>query len=247
MFNTLRNFFMSEPVSAEGLQKALSMIPPHTPDLWKLEQSEYQLVFEYGDLQNRMPKHQMVQPYSAYTAFTNEKFAVFNSHCEDESYPVAFKSTFMDVQKRPMRRSKVRGELFAVKAKNLMLIDSYRQNGVQFERKRVRVVTPMIDTEGKNMTADAWMYLGKLDNWKDKIEWDRDFTKGRGNLFHSLPVQIDNNPTFNNHIHFTPKDLKNGVQNKCYVYFHKKLPDPIPTQQQPPRPEPVTVSKLSFK
>src|SRR6266478_2875097 len=117
--------------STEWLQNA--QVPPCTPDLVQFERREYSLFFEYGDLQDKMPKHQMVSPYYSTSAYTTEKYGLIKQCIYDDTYPIAFNDHFRD---RPIKRQKIKGELYAVKMPNAILVDSYRQNGVFFQRRR---------------------------------------------------------------------------------------------------------------
>lgn len=206
--------------------------PPFTPDLHFFERRPYTLFFEYSDLQDRMPKHQMVSPYFTTPAYTAERYGCLN-HSEDPK-AIAFDDHFKE---RPIRRQKIRGELYAIKLPAPILIDSYRQNGVQFERRRVKVLYPIVREPESHRertreetvicSAFAWMYFGKPDYWSDQINWDASFYKGRrGSMFPESKVYTDLRAEFNNHYFFTLNDIINHTRDdRCFTHLHRNLSD----------------------
>lgn len=197
----------------EWLDKEVNY-PPHTPDFWRLEQQDFTLIFEYGDLQDRMPKHQMVNPYYSTAAFTVNKFPVLKQYAVEDPFPLAFRSR---IPGRKIQHSKIRGELYAVPPVNHVLIDSYRRNGVYFDRERVKVLTPSVNEEGKHLTFLAWMYFAREEHWSNMLTWDSSFYKRGGGLFTPLSQFKHNETDFNNHVRFTPKDIFVPKRTKCFL------------------------------
>lgn len=197
----------------EWLSKEVAF-PPHTPDFWKLEQQDFTLIFEYGDLQDRMPKHQMVNPYYSTSAFTVNKFPVLKQYAVEEPFPLAFRH---NIPGRKIQHSKIRGELYAVPPVNHVLIDSYRRNGLLFERERVKVLTPSVNEAGKHLSFVAWMYFAREEHWSDMLVWDSNFYKRGNGLFTPLNQHKHNETDFNNHVRFSPKDLNVPKKQKCFI------------------------------
>ena len=198
-----------------------NQMPPYTPDILELEKKGYHWVFEYGDLQARMPKHNMINAAYSCTAYTVNKYAVLKQSAVEEPFPIAFEH---DVPGRKVPHSKIRGELYAVPLSNHLLIDSYRQNGVYFYRRRIKVLVPeQTQTKGgdiRNVTRDAWMYLGNKDYWTNMLVWDSQFYRGRAegrDLFTPLKTFKHPSSPFNNHARFLADDLKPVKRPKCYI------------------------------
>lgn len=230
--------------------------PPFTPDLYLFEQGQYHLFFEYGDLQDRMPKHQMVNPYATLVAYTVEKYGLITQFAQDEPYPLAFEDKFSN---RIIRRQKIKGELYAVQKKNVILIDSYRENGLKFHRHRVKLILPWfrspethrekLSGQPQPIVVTAWMYFGVPVYWDRQIVWDASFYRGRrGSLFPEVKVYTDSNAAFNNHYHFTRSDLSSHKDGRCFLYHHRHIADPVePSHEEKQKVEIVVNQQASPK
>lgn len=163
----------------------------YTPDLPQLLESEHQLVFAYGEDQTGMHGHVMLQDHitKVARAFTYHKFAVWKKKLGVHTYPVAVNYSFdRDEEQQWWHGSaplaKVKGELFKIRSAHIPVLDSYRENGVQFERKRVLLIVPFRKGPSLGSLYDgylhvrilrAWMYVGLRPYWEPLIDINFDY------------------------------------------------------------------------
>lgn len=110
-----------------------------TPDLVFLEQFEYQLLFEYGDMKERHPFHEMIAEagLSAGAAFTAKPYSMWKHKLGKDTYPVAINRPFHSAPSLP-----IRGELYLVRPHQFTMLDKHRKNTVLFKRRRIKLVLP---------------------------------------------------------------------------------------------------------
>ena len=199
-------------------------VPLHTPDKALLENSEYKLLFEYGELQAGLPKADLIPTHPVCPAFTVEKFSLLKKNDGAETFPLALR---LPMKGTPFFRARIGGVLAAVRSKDILSLDNYRENGVSFVRKRNSVFLPYIDADGNPMKIKAWMYCGHNEHWRDQVDWDVNYYKGReGSAFSMVNRYINDRPWIGSYFHFTTKDYcKNGTP-KCFMHLHRGLRDP---------------------
>lgn len=159
-----------------------------TPDIVKLELSEYQLLFVVDDMQRGGPMYDLIADNSAFQAIGFTK-GLFNYFVEKSSgVPVPLTC---DPRKPLGNAGPLFGEVHAIKSSHYPMLDTVRQNGVHFKRERVSIVIPYRDQYvrvsryskrlppqiaglSEEMLADAecWMYVGIPEVWKTKIKTD---------------------------------------------------------------------------
>lgn len=169
-----------------------------TPDAVQLEQRQLHRLFVPDELAEGMSDHHRVDGLSLTlaSAYTRDKFIMYKhekvveeigepktkvigvplldnrSHSEKQKVQLPGDRNFM---------AKVRGQLMAVFPKVLFELDIYRENTVQFNRKRVHVCIPYyeqgVNRDGKEfMTGEkvfiieAWMYVGSREYWEPFID-----------------------------------------------------------------------------
>lgn len=184
--------------SLEELVKTASERNRFTPDIWELERSEFQRVFIY----NEMKLGHRSDP------FLPENLAERDATCYTESYFVLHKkklgqasqaiATDGDLWPHPFgataERAKIQGDMYVVYSSHIPVLDTYHQNTVEFERRRVRILRPwrnvvrakdgfplngqMLDSfKARGIvhsmrgcaTMDAWMYVGKPEFWAEQL------------------------------------------------------------------------------
>lgn len=188
MFNTLKAFLTDAP-SVEDHLKATIQHNRNTPDRLLLDQQDAVLVFEYGELQHGMPRHQILNNSELLSAgFTDERFFMWTYRDGDDSFPIATKFTTPNAPK-----TRLAGELYKVKSWHVSNLDNYRRNGVHFKRKLSRILLPCVDKIGRPEHVIAWVYVG-TDVWNKKIEWDTSFYRGRDGAVFFPPQRIMDDP-----------------------------------------------------
>lgn len=114
----------------------------HSPDLSKLEQYEFQLLFCPDDTQRGYPQYPLIED-SAFvcTGYTQKMFNYWQQR--DGSLPIPMEAGDNPIRSRffppPL---KVKGELHAIRPYQFRDLDNYKDNLIQFERKRVRLLIP---------------------------------------------------------------------------------------------------------
>lgn len=150
----------------------------HTPDVMKIEDKEFHLVFVYDDTMLNRRRHSLISDYVVKigNGFTAEPFALWKRNLGHVSFPIALK---VHAPLLP-----IKGELFAIEPAGLIKLDKYRLNRVNFDRKRVRITLPFREVCGttkiptkqtvvsdlKLWNISAWMYVGREKQWIDKLD-----------------------------------------------------------------------------
>lgn len=165
----------------------------YTPDIAKLEQRKYHLLFVCDDCMRRHGRNEEFLSEDTYrmAAFTSDdELSMWKKIAGTQSFPVPIKgyrwnelrsveekreqSTKISVMNlNATRTGRIKGELYKVSTKTLVNLDNHRLNGVQFERQRVKVIIPYryqsghvgVDDQEFVQTAKAFMYMGILDFW----------------------------------------------------------------------------------
>lgn len=134
--------------------KAVSL-PEYTPDLFRLEQAERQLVFECGPLRYDAP-------YVG-TAYTVEKYTLLKQH-ERVAIPLRHVG---------FPKARVQGTLYIMTPEQIVELDKKRKNGVVYARKLTAVTSPIVDKYGDPIRLqNAWIYKGVPNYWYPQVEWD---------------------------------------------------------------------------
>lgn len=195
----------------------------HTPDMWKLEMHENQLVFLYDEFMSGRSQHKVVSSFAEKmgTAFSFDQYTMWNYH-GDNIVPVVMK----DHQYLINPARKVKGELYSLRPKAMIDLDILKRNGVEFRRKRVKIIVPskpevwVKERDGmkrlfgdkkastsswfslplENRFFDAWMYFGTDKFWADKIANDTE------HIFQKPSVFSARNEALGTYVYFSHKD-----------------------------------------
>ncbi len=153
----------------------------YSPDFWRLEQYEWQLLFIPGEYMSRHPLHNEIKPYlykekPLGPGFTAEShWAFWKRNLGKHSYPIPL----INRLKRVIT-GRIKGEIVAVRPRLLRDLDDHYQNRKEFVRYRSTIVVPyrketwfnggkMISPEFTE-TIRTWMYVGVNSFWEPQID-----------------------------------------------------------------------------
>lgn len=150
-----------------------------TPDIAKLERYKYQLIFVYDEMMFGHPQEEVLKPEATILskAITKNGYTLWKRKLGKQSYPVALDQKFHNLLKAP-----IKGELYRMRSKHFITLDSYKDNGVRYYRKRIDVVVPwkevvrhkktnVVITRAERKTEiKAWMYIGIPDFWEEILD-----------------------------------------------------------------------------
>lgn len=200
-------------IPAEFLDKIKDMLK-YTPDLAKLQERSHHFLFVADDLKRGHRRHDLLQGGEFWAqAFTKSSFTLWKHNLGKETFPIP-----LEQRTRKMDFLKIRGEVHLLPTKTVRMLDEYRENGVQFIRKRVRVAIPYqnirLDEDArvtwKSRTRDqhmmAHMYVGIPEYWNNLIN-DMQFSTA-----HHQPIGPVGSPHFYDFIYRdyfeNPKQVK---------------------------------------
>lgn len=195
-----------------------------TPDIYKLDQYEKQLVFIADELMKAFPLHLNFIKGAQYcgTAYTHNLFSVFKYKVPGKVSPIVLPTKY-----HVPRSCRVKGELWLVPAYHIPFIDTYKMNGEVFQRLRVRVDTPFRElkttemlsseervdkriktwynipkellTEPRIASNRAWMYIGIPSYWEPLLDG--------GYMFSPVKIFRSRNTSIGDYFYFTRGEL----------------------------------------
>jgi hypothetical protein len=151
-----------------------------TPDLNQLTQKPYQRVFVCDEMMKPFHRHchlkEIIAPelkdHGPVYAYTRQVFGV--AHYVPAKSIIPIRRKFANI---PLAR--IKGELYAVESEKIPLLDNLKQNGLQFQRERVRLLLPyrhyreywgkerdmyervlQVSPLKEDCSISAWMYIG---------------------------------------------------------------------------------------
>lgn len=160
----------------------------HSPDLGKLEQYEFQLLFSPDETQRGYSQYSLIED-SVFMchAFTQK---LYNYWQQRDGQLIPLEASAPAAVKYFPPSLRIKGELHAVRPYQFRDLDIYKGNTVQYIRQRVKLLIPFrevivndyFDEDGKELPAclrgkkgitspervhvvRAWMYVGKDDYW----------------------------------------------------------------------------------
>lgn len=180
-----------------------------TPDAHILNRHQAKLLFVHDDMAQLQPMHDLVQEgslsgfYPFDYGYTTKKFSFVKKDLGLKSFPIALDLDRETRDNLPVFISeeyRIRGELYAIRPCQFYKLDTHRQNGIQFERRRVNINvgyrklyrTHWFNAKGiqkyeynlgkeEMTTVEAFMYVGRNEYWKDQLLSD-------GFNFQPIPV-----------------------------------------------------------
>jgi len=140
-----------------------------TPDIWRLERYQFQLMFIYGEMMRQHQMHSMVEEFSVPLAkgFTQGKYSLWKKNLGNVSFPIA-----LDVPFSGAPLEAIKGELYAIQTSQYINLDKFKLNGYHFLRQRVPIVIPYREIGGYEQSTkiQAWMYVGISDYWVEQLD-----------------------------------------------------------------------------
>lgn len=180
---------------------------PFTPDIAILQTRQTQLLFVYDEVKKGFPEFGMIEEYSIPlgTVFTKDDFALFKRKLGKESYAFA-----LDEAPFKVPHTSIKGELHAVQSMRFIELDTYMENGVKFERRRVTVLMPYFYV-GKRLGVPFkgyWlqeirchMYVGINGFWTPAL--DEEFF-----LFDRVKTFTPHNPDLKEYYYFSKQEYE---------------------------------------
>lgn len=171
----------------------------HTPDIWQLEQFEWQHIFvpypfqmDFGSEKEMLETVRLGRPTHP-TCYTHNEFNFFIKDLGSASYPIPMPKEYEPSAflRWPVIPARIKGTMWSIPPSLFISLDKSKQNGVQFGRQRIKITLPWREvkydnksplpfiTEDYLVTKTAWMYIGRPDYWNDQI----------GGIFQSCQVE----------------------------------------------------------
>src|SRR6266852_3039276 len=165
-----------------------------TPDIARLELSQFQLLFVCDDLMRAGKNYNIIADSSASVArgFTLHGYNFYKKRTN--GIPVVMAAKQAD-NRYSFSCLKIKGEIHAVESKAFIKLDTHYLNGVQYRRIRTKILYPTRqhgvvvnhDNEGKLLPPalqgnkhfllpervdiiSAWMYIGASNYWNDLLD-----------------------------------------------------------------------------
>jgi hypothetical protein len=183
----------------EGLKKLmkhpsldLSLPPATTQDLCQLENHEYHYLFDHNNVVH--------SPCAFNYVFTDQRFYMWQqNHMEGTPHLILRNNIHPALLSR---RARIRGKVHTVTAKEILAVDKKVENGVKYERRRVRLIIPINKDVQQNrydafspVYLTAWIYLDNQQYWQDKFQYDANIWRGRrDSAYMPAKAWLDNRP-----------------------------------------------------
>lgn len=177
MFQAIKALFRQRNPDPDWFTKD---IPTHTPDLSYLEMRPFWRVFIPDEIMKSHFKSELLGEGAVLRchAFTQGRFSVWRKKLGKASQIIPLETKFTT-----MPYATIRGELWKVPTETIVKkLDSYKLNGIQFNRKRVSLNIPISNEMNKEAgdhsylqvkrelaNVKAWMYVGNHDFWHHKL------------------------------------------------------------------------------
>lgn len=161
-----------EQFSEEANRKA-----QFTPDIEDVQDKYCHNVFIYNECQSHGPKNNVINGsvYGGHSYTESSDYVLYKKLLAKETYPFAFEITDDEKLGRSSYigdMGQIMGELWLIRPNDLIALDNYMLNTVQFDRKRVKIVVPFHADEQSPVdvhTIEAWMYVAKKKFWSPQI------------------------------------------------------------------------------
>lgn len=169
----------------------------YTPDISVLEEQAWQPVFVVDELKKDHVKHSLLGEDKHYAgpAYTQLKYRFWEKRNDPVQSPIPMKA--LDKENGFVRYfpppARIKGELWYIRSQQMILLDTYKQNTVEFRRHRVTVILPykpqvwmkdpykdpdntLSGFRGSMKLGNErvhlfrpWMYLGKATFWQPHL------------------------------------------------------------------------------
>lgn len=160
----------------------------YTPDIWRLEQNEWQLLFVYDTFMERHENHAIIQEhiyqnkplYSGFTA--DDHWGLWKKKLGKDSFPIPLINKYRNPNAflRHNAVGRIKGELVAVRPYMFIDLDKHYKNKYEFNRYRSTIWVPyrkkvltnlgVMVTPETTQTVRAWMYVGVPSFWDQQLD-----------------------------------------------------------------------------
>lgn len=177
-------FWSRKPVAAEPELQPFDWRKPHTPDWWRLEQFETQLVFIPDEVKTNGKYHDFIEDEGLMinpSCYTHEMMTFWLKDLGESSYPIPLPGDFRPegFVRWPIEAAPIQGELWLLNPNQIYSLDIHKGNTVRFNRERVLIKYPYrgVRNVGPNpkitphcfKLVTAWMYKGLTHYWADQV------------------------------------------------------------------------------
>lgn len=168
----------------------------YTPDIQFLQQYRFQFLFVCDEMMQGRPQFEMqlgVRAARVCSAFTQEDFTMWKWPAGDKTEIIPMTRSFTPdgvksrdstppwANFRPGLPFRILGQLYIIRPVHFLALDTHKQNGVQFYRRRSPLLIPnrLVTTTARDGTVvspeqfdliHAWMYLGKHDFYSELLD-----------------------------------------------------------------------------
>jgi len=228
------NFFSSaKKVEKQDLSPLLDFDKDteYTPDVATLERRTHWLLFVPDQMMSR--HHSNVKLGSSVKmleALTEDNFSFWKQRRGDFTQAIPLGEAFKTVPFNP-----IKGEVFLVKSQKFFELDTERRNGVEFERKRIKLKVPYRRVSSKDFfikekdkyewalantpyhegQLNAWMYVGISNYWSPLLDG--------GYMFTPVKSFIPHNKRLTQYYYFTIGEYDQTIREPRTVFRMRQL------------------------
>lgn len=160
----------------------------YTPDILEIEKKVRINVFVHDDMMKGGKLHEYLAEtglkgkYPLYTAYTVDRFYHWKKELGDESYSVALQDpvTGFHPDRESIIPARIEGEVYSIRAAQVVKLDFLRENGLQFFRKKVLIQVPhskviysrerpIPEIVSPKDQFEAYMYIGNGYYWDQQL------------------------------------------------------------------------------
>lgn len=180
LLGSVRNFRFGNPTDIRRVAPKIDLSHlAFTPDIGKLEEHQWQLFFIYDNMKQEHQDYSKIKEnsysFEMPIGFTQDKFVMFKRCMGLATYPFILQNKWMTVP-----NCRVKGELHYIETGRIPELDTMRQNGVEYKRRKIKILLPYHVNKPVFTQAfyviKAWTYVGISEFWEEDIaDIDRDF------------------------------------------------------------------------
>ena len=173
----------------EAIREICKMVSPFSKDIPLLQEHHRILIFVYDDMmQGKRNSDLIVETsvtgrYPLANCYTEDNFHCWKKELGKLSFPIALDKPVSGFTRFDATPAKIWGELYAIRPTQFIKLDIEKENGVQFTRRRVKVILPYTHwnpiPDRKETIIEPMMYVGNHDYWDDQL----------GGIHSSRPVE----------------------------------------------------------
>lgn len=161
----------------------------YTPDIMDICLTAKHVTFLYDESMRGRSWHKHIQDESKFQmfGFTKDRVQMWKKELGVHSFPIPLESldprdiTPWETQDRFMNKFRhqayLKGELHLLDPMAILRLDNHMENGVAFERKRVKIEVPELLVRKdinrcarRIVTTEAWMYVGIRSFWDQQLD-----------------------------------------------------------------------------